>query len=77
MDIFEKVVALIKENVNDAQEITADTTFESLGIDSLDIVEMVMSLEEELDMQIELEEKLSTVGEFVNYIEAKKAEQSK
>lgn len=77
MDIFEKVVALIKENVNDAQEITADTTFESLGIDSLDIVEMVMSLEEELDMQIELEEKLSTVGEFVKYIEAKKAEQSK
>jgi len=76
-NVFEKVVKLIKENLSDAQEITAETTFESLGIDSLDIVEMVMQLEEELDMQIELEEKLSTVGEFVRYIEAKKTEQGK
>ena len=49
--------------------ITEDTTFESLGIDSLDTVEMLMDLEQELNVDLELEEKLSTVGEFVAFVE--------
>ena len=54
-----------------ADEITADTTFESLGVDSLDTVEMVMDLEDELGVELELEEKIATVGELVAFIESK------
>ena len=52
-------------------EITADTTFESLGIDSLETVEMVMELEEELDTELELDQKVATIGELVKFIESK------
>lgn len=71
MSVFERIVKLIRENVSDAENITEDTTFESLGIDSLDTVEMVMQLEEELGIEIELDEKITTVGELAKYIESK------
>ena len=54
-----------------AAEITRETTFESLGIDSLDTVEMVMDLESELGVDLEMEEKLNTVGELVDFVESK------
>ena len=54
-----------------ADEISRETTFESLGIDSLDMVEMVMELEEELGVELEIEEKLATVGELVDFVESK------
>jgi len=70
--IFEKVKKLLAEHTDvDASTITAETTFESLGIDSLDTVEMVMELEEELDAELELDEKVETVGELVAFIESK------
>jgi acyl carrier protein len=71
MSVFERIVKLIRENINDTETVTEDTTFESLGIDSLDTVEMVMQLEEELGIEIELEEKMATVGELARYIESK------
>ena len=52
-------------------EITRDTTFESLGVDSLDTVEMVMDLEQELGVELEIEEKIATVGELVDFVESK------
>ena len=54
-----------------AEDIHRDTTFESLHLDSLDTVEMIMDLEEDLGVDLELEDKLNTVGELVDYIEAK------
>jgi acyl carrier protein len=70
--ILEKIANLIAEHTGcDAATIKEDTTFESLGIDSLDTVEMVMQLEEELGIEIELEEKMSTIGELAKFIEAK------
>ena len=48
-----------------------DTTFESLGIDSLDTVEMVMDLEADLGVDLELDEKVTTVGELVEFVESK------
>jgi acyl carrier protein len=70
--VFEKIAAMIAEHVGcDAATITEETTFESLGIDSLDTVEMVMQLEEELGIEIELEEKVATVGELAKFVEAK------
>ena len=71
MTVFERIVKLINENINDTETVTEETTFESLGIDSLDTVEMVMQLEEDLGIEIELEEKMATVGELARYIESK------
>ncbi len=70
--MFEKIAKYLAEQVEmDVAEITADTTFESLGIDSLDTVEMVMDLEDELGVELELEQKISTVGELVAFVESK------
>ena len=70
--MFEKITAYLAEQLNVPQdELTMDTTFESLGIDSLDTVEMVMELEEVLGVELELEEKVSTIGELVAFVESK------
>ena len=66
----------VKEIVADAlganvDTLTAETTFKSLGADSLDLFEMVMTFEEEFDKEIPTEdlEKLQTIGDVVAYIE--------
>ena len=70
--MFEKIAAMLAERIDcDPSELTADTTFESLGIDSLDTVEMVMELEEELGVELELEEKIETLGALVEFVESK------
>lgn len=72
MDIFAKVCEVLADHTGrEASEFTADTTFESLGIDSLETVEMVMELEEELDCELELDQKVGTLGELVAFIEDK------
>ena len=69
MTIFEKVQeVLVKELSLDQEEVTMEKTFTDLGIDSLDLVELVMELEEEFDITIEEAETLQTVGDVVNYI---------
>ena len=70
--MFEKIQAYLASQLDiPAQDITRDTTFESLGVDSLDTVEMVMDLEEQLGVDLELEEKIVTVGELVDFVESK------
>lgn len=72
MDIFAKVCEVLADHTGrEASEFTTDTTFESLGIDSLETVEMVMELEEELDCELELDQKVGTLGELVAFIEDK------
>lgn len=71
--IFERVKEVIGEQlgIDDIETITMETTFiDDLGADSLDIVELIMALEEEFDLEIpEAEaEKISSVGEAVEYI---------
>jgi len=72
--IFDKVRDIIVEQLGvDAEEVTLDSKFiDDLGADSLDIVELIMALEEEFDMKIPDEdaEKISTVGDVVEYIKA-------
>ncbi len=73
MMVFETVAKLLAErNDCDPSEIQRETTFQDLGIDSLDTVEMLMDLEDELGMEIELEQKVKTVGELVDFIESKR-----
>lgn len=70
--VFEKVVETLKEHLDmDGEAITRETTFESLGVDSLDTVEMVMDLEESLGIELQLEGKVETVGQLVDIIEEK------
>ncbi len=69
---FDKVKEIIVEQLGiDADEVTMEASFiDDLGADSLDIVELIMALEEEFDMEIpdEEAEKISTVGDVINYI---------
>ena len=72
--VLEKVKEVISEqlDVEYVDSITTETTFiDDLGADSLDIVELIMALEEEFDMEIPEEEaeKITSVGDVVNYIE--------
>ena len=70
--MFEKIQSYLAAQLDiAAEDITPDTPFESLGVDSLDTVEMVMDLEEQLGVDLELEDKLSTVGELVAFVESK------
>ena len=70
--MYERIRTYLSEQLDiPAEEMSRDTTFESLGIDSLDTVEMVMDLEEQLGVELELEEKVATVGELADYIESK------
>ena len=72
MDIYATITKLLAEHTGrEASELTSETTFESLGIDSLESVEMVMELEEELDVELELDEKVSTIAELVAFVEKK------
>ena len=71
--MYEKLVSYAAKQLElDASEITPESTFESLGIDSLDIGEMVMDLESELGVELEMEdEKITTFGELAAFIETK------
>ena len=76
--MLEKIRAIIanKLSVNE-DEITMETAFiDDLNADSLDIVELIMALEDELDMEIADEdaEKFVTVGDVVEYIKEHKGE---
>ena len=70
--MFEKIRSYLASELDISEdEITRDTTFESLGVDSLDTVEMVMDLEQELGVELEIEEKIANVGELVDFVESK------
>ena len=71
--MYEKLVSYAAKQLElNVDDITPDSTFESLGIDSLDIVEMIMDLETELGVELEMEdEKITTFGELAQFIEAK------
>lgn len=72
MDEFERVKSVIVDQLGvDESAVTMEASFvDDLGADSLDIVELIMGLETEFDIEIpdEKAEKISTVGDAVNYI---------
>lgn len=71
-EVFEKVKEIILEQLGVAENtVTSEASFiDDLGADSLDIVELIMSLEEEFDMEIPDAdaEKIVTVNDVVEYI---------
>lgn len=73
MNIQEKVIALLAEHLEiDPSEITAQTTFEDLDVDSLDTVEILMDMEDEFGVEIKFEEAGKSVADLVAYLEAHK-----
>ncbi|MBW8383906.1 MAG: acyl carrier protein [Youngiibacter sp.] len=73
--IFEKVREILAKELNiPADEITMESNFsDDMGIDSLDLVQLVMELEEAFDITIDDAEAIKTVKDAVNYVEAKTA----
>lgn len=72
--MFEKIKEIIADKLSiDTEEITLDSSFiDDLNADSLDIVELIMALEDELEMEIpdEVVENFKTVGDVVNYVKS-------
>lgn len=74
MTTLDALKEVLKDNLDiDAADVTEEATFDSLGIDSLDMVELICDLEEALDIEFGEPEGLETVGDFVAYIESLKA----
>ena len=71
--IFETIAKLLADRLDcDPASIKAEDTFHDLGIDSLDTVDLLMSLEDELGISVELDKKVETVGELAALVEKKK-----
>lgn len=71
--IFEDVAQILADYKDvDVSTITMDSNFTELGLDSLDTVEIVMSLEDKFEIEIEMNESLKTVRDLVQLIEEKK-----
>ncbi len=71
MDTMDIVKNILEKNLDiDPETVDEDSTFESLGIDSLDMVELICDLEEECDVEFGEPDDLESVGDLVNYIES-------
>ncbi|MDP2645821.1 MAG: acyl carrier protein [Desulfobacterales bacterium] len=74
MSVEDKVKKIIAEKLSvDIEEVVPEASFaDDLGADSLDLVELIMSMEEEFEIDISDEdaEKLATVQDAINYINA-------
>ena len=71
--VFEKVKSILIDQLDvEEEKVTPEASIaDDLGADSLDIVDLVMSLEEEFDLEIpdDQVETIKTVGDIVKYIE--------
>ena len=78
MSVEKEVIDIIVEQLGvDSSDVSVEKSFvEDLNADSLDLTELIMTLEERFGFEISEEdaEKLKTVGDVVKYIEEKKAE---
>lgn len=69
--VTEKLIALIAEKLDlDPTEITADSKLTELGMDSLDIAELLMDIEDNFGVQIEVSPELVLVSDLAEKIEA-------
>lgn len=71
MTTLETIQEILNENLDiDPAAVSGDSTFESLGIDSLDMVELVCEIENRFDIELGEPEGLDTVGKLVEYIDS-------
>ena len=74
MDVFTKIAqAIAQRRGSDASQITAETRFDELQLDSLDVAELIMELEDEFSVTIDMAQLGATVGDLTTLVnEAKK-----
>ena len=71
MTTLEKVAEILAERIDcDAADITNDPAFADLGIDSLDVTELAMDVEDAFGIELELDASVTTVGALVEKIDA-------
>ena len=70
MSKLEVLKSILEENLDiDPANVNDESTFESLGVDSLDLLEIITELEDRLDIDFGEPEGLQNVGDLVNYLE--------
>ena len=68
--IYDRIVEIICDKIDyEPDQIDMDSTFESLKIDSLDLVEIVLDIEDEFGVELDETDDLKSVGDLVSYIE--------
>lgn len=71
--VFEKIKTILSEDLDiDENSITPESLLvEDLGVDSLDAIDIIMSVEDEFKIEVpdEIIEKIETVGDIINYVE--------
>lgn len=71
MATLDTIKDILQENLDIAPEnVDVDSTFESLGVDSLDMVELICELEERLGVDFGEPEGLETMGDLVEYVDS-------
>ena len=69
--VLEKVQEMLAEKLGiPAEEITAESEFSALGLDSLDFAEMLMNVETEFGVSVEVDSSIKTVCALVEKLEA-------
>lgn len=69
---FEAIARVIADRTGcEVSAVKPESTFTDLGIDSLDTVELLMNLEDELGIEIELDQPVATVGDLDKFIQSK------
>lgn len=70
MATIDTIKEVLQDNLDiEPETVNEESTFESLGIDSLDMVELICDLEEKCDVDFGEPEGLKTVGDLVEYID--------
>ena len=68
-DVKATIVRIIAEYLDkDEAEISTEASFSEIGLDSLDIMELVMQMQEELDCKIELTQDITSIDKLVEFI---------
>lgn len=68
--VFDKIKEIIVTQLGvEENEVELETTFESLGVDSLDLFQIIIEIEEQFNIQVEDAEKIKTVEDAVKYVE--------
>jgi len=71
--MLEKITEILRDYKSEPDlVVTEQSTFAEMELDSLDTVELVMSLEEEFSVTIEMSENIQTVGDLIKIIESAK-----
>lgn len=68
---FEKIAQIIADNKDmDITAITLETSFDDMELDSLDVIEVVMAIEEAFDITVEISDEVKTVEDLVKLVDS-------